>query len=525
MKRWEEFDIEPSTSATSEISGESVRGEWLHPLSLVFEVLSGGRQVMLPALFALWGAASGSVVGLIVAGSIFVVQLIVASCRYLSLRYRIDNAELIVQKGFVFRSVRKIPLARIQNVDLVQNPLHRIFGVAEVKIETASGTEPEAVLRVLSLQQVDALRRGIFERPQTTAVREASNDAIDSAHAASDATVASAPVVEETLVHAIPTYRLLLAGLNSNHGFVLISVLVGALYEFNVIGGGRLKGLGQFGFSNWEPMRLLIAAAIVLPIGFVLMRLLSAIWFLLRFHGYRMTRVGKDLRIRCGLVTKIAATVPMNRIQLISVQSTLSLRLLGLATVRVETAGGGGNENENSTETVGRRWFLPVIPQSELVPLLSEIQPGFEWDEKSYPWRGLSKHAASRMVRQMLILDVLLFVVGLVVWFPWGGLLALSLLPPLIWRAIKKAKSNRYFRNDQQIGYRSGTFTRKMSVAFLSKVQCVAWNQSPFDRRWRMASLAIDTAASGPAGHKIQVDMLDIDFAQQEIESLASVLR
>jgi putative membrane protein len=58
-------------------------------------------------------------------------------------------------------------------------------------------------------------------------------------------------------------------------------------------------------------------------------------------------------------------------------------------------------------------------------------------------------------------------------------------------------------------------------MTFLNKIQVVRWSQSPFDRRWKMAQLSIDTAASGPADHKIAVEMLDADFAKRECQALA----
>ena len=41
-------------------------------------------------------------------------------------------------------------------------------------------------------------------------------------------------------------------------------------------------------------------------------------------------------------------------------------------------------------------------------------------------------------------------------------------------------------------------------------------SQSPFDRRWKMAKLSVDTAAAGPADHRIKIPLLDEDFAREE---------
>ena len=40
-------------------------------------------------------------------------------------------------------------------------------------------------------------------------------------------------------------------------------------------------------------------------------------------------------------------------------------------------------------------------------------------------------------------------------------------------------------------------------------------------RRWKMATLCIDTAGAGPAEHKIHVRLLDASFARQELQAIA----
>jgi putative membrane protein len=491
----------------------------LHPTSLIFEFVSGVRRFLFPALVALLGAASGSRIGIIVAGSLFLVQAIIATISYLTLRYEITESELIVQRGWIFRSVRRIPLPRIQNVDMVQNLLHRAIKVAEVKIETASGAEPEAILRVLSLDQVDTLRKGIFGQNAPPPVSEQVNAPESNADSPSLVVADESP-----MIYSIPAKDLVVAGLCSNQGLVLVSIAIGALYELNAIQGGKWRSSSIWQVFDWNPQRWLLLIAAAILGGVIIVRLLSAVWFVLRFYGYRMTKHGGDLRISCGLFTRISATVPVERIQFISIQNTWMLRQLGFATIRVETAGGGGSGGEDASQTVGRRWFIPVIRIDRVAEVLTLIRPDHAWDEAKFPWHGLSPGAASRMIQTSIVLDVLLVAVGLVIWFPWGGLLAVAVLPILIWRAIRKARSHRYFRTESLLGFRSGTLTRKFSITFLNKIQVVRCSQSPFDRRWRMAQLSIDTAASGSADHKIDVEMLDAEFAKQECQALAMQL-
>ena len=55
---------------------------------------------------------------------------------------------------------------------------------------------------------------------------------------------------------------------------------------------------------------------------------------------------------------------------------------------------------------------------------------------------------------------------------------------------------------------------RQTSVVRFVNMQTVSMRQSPFDRRRRMASVAVDTAGAGSIGHRIQIPFLDVDIAE-----------
>ena len=57
-------------------------------------------------------------------------------------------------------------------------------------------------------------------------------------------------------------------------------------------------------------------------------------------------------------------------------------------------------------------------------------------------------------------------------------------------------------------------------MTFFNRIQTIRLDQSPFDRRWSMATLSIDTAAAGPAEHKIRIPYLSEDFAESEYSEI-----
>ena len=528
------------------------QGQWLHPVSLLFVFAAGIRSQLIPAIAALFSASTGSWVGGSIAIIFFAVSITAAVLQYMTLRYRLTSDELIVDEGVFFRTHRTVPVQRIQNIDLLQNPFHRLFGVAEVRVETASGTEPEAVLRVLSLTDVESLRERVFAHKhafEQTALRAAQAlnggaalheaelestvpSAISSASTASPQTAAvgqySGRAITEppTLIAALPLGLLIKAGLASDRGTVLFFVGLGVLWQqlssTRQLMRGRVEDALRHLPERLEgAMWLWIALAALLAL-FLLLKLLSITWTILRFHGYTLERSGEDLRVRCGLLTRVSATVRRDRIQLISVHRTLLGRWLKIASVRIETAG-GGTDSEDPASTIARQWFLPVIEEARVSAVIQQLKPGMLWDEGEIDWKPLSDRAVRRMRRRLIALSAIFALVAAATGWTSGLVAALGLAIIGWWWAKRRAAATRYARSDLGVLFRSGVLTKKCSIAFVEKIQSVKLSHSPFDRRWQMATLSVDTVAAGPAEHKVRVPMLEMDFASGERDMIASL--
>jgi putative membrane protein len=550
-----------------ETSASAAQPRSLHPLSLVFECLSLARKNILPALFAGFSAASGGLIGFWIALVIFAIAILVSAFKYFTFRYAIVGRELVIDHGLIFRQHRTIPIARIQNIDMIQNPLHRMLGVGEVRVETASGKEPEAVMRVLAVDELQRLRTSVFGGtlsqgnsaslpPAATPIVEESDfvgPLLEHPPAATRPIAADhAPHLPAQLVYEIPTRLLLLAGLCSNRGLVFVGLILGFFWQerfAKLLGldparwfervpardsgrefgreiardGVALRGVFQWFREGHSTLETVVYVSLLVIVTAIVVKVLSAVWYILRFYGYRLELDGEDFRVRCGLITKVTATVPRNRIQLISVHRPLLERWLGIAHIRIETAG-GGKENEDAAATVGRRWFLPLVREKDIGSLLPILHPGVESNDTSFAWQSLSKRAGSRIRRLGVYIALAIGLVATIVQPYWGWSLGILTWGGFWFYARKKLKSRKFAQTDWGIVFKSGMLYRKWTLTFFDKIQTVEWSQSPFDRRWRMAGLSIDTVGAGPADHRIQIDMLDAADATAIYEHVASRL-
>lgn len=58
---------------------------------------------------------------------------------YASYRFELRDRDILVESGVIFRKRTYIPYSRIQNVNVLQGPILRIYGLKSIMIETAGG--------------------------------------------------------------------------------------------------------------------------------------------------------------------------------------------------------------------------------------------------------------------------------------------------------------------------------------------------------------------------------------------------
>jgi putative membrane protein len=355
----------------------------LHPASILFNLAGQAKELLVPGLIVIFTARRGDawqIWGMF----LLIPYVVVAISRYLTFRYRYEEHELAMRWGLVFRKERHVPYGRIQNLDAVQNPFHRLFGVATVRLETGGGDEPEARMSVLPLDAFDEMRRRVFEGRAAAAAAPVEGLAAE-----------APPAVRGVTLLQLEPRALMVAGLIENRGMVLIAAALGVIWEAGLGDGLMDRILGEQSPGR-GPLRRVFAALVgraAMPwrevavmagvfIGALLViRLLSMIWGLIRLSGFTLTRTGEDLRSTYGLFTRVTATIPMRRIQTLTIVEGPWHQLFGWAAVRVTTAGGGARGRGQQGGTAEREWLAPIIRRDALAAFLRDVLPEVRVDE------------------------------------------------------------------------------------------------------------------------------------------------
>lgn len=470
--------------------------ERLHPLSWLFAVVGFIRQFLIPLIFAaVFGSRDGMPMWLAWA---IVPMIGAALLRQLNYRYGFAPDGLVIREGIFFRNVRQIDYRRIENVDTQRNPLHRLLGVAEVRIETSTGGKPEAQIEVLSVAAAQSLRERL------------------SASRSESASPMTETPAEVPLLH-LPPSELVRFGLIDNRGMVVLAGLFGLAQQ-----GGMLEVWGVLLRDYFTPAQLdaviawgwmlqIAAALVTFALALILVRVFSIALAFITLYDFTLTRIGTDLRARYGLLTRVALTIRAPRIQAIHQSETLLHRWFDRASLRVDLAGDSGPAEQQQGTAQKVRWLAPLIARDRALQLAKLALPEIDLTSDTH-WQPLSVRARGRVFRRSLAMWTLIVSVAALLLRDARVLFLLGLALPVSWAyATHYTRFTRWALKHDVLLFREGWLKRTLVIVPRNRVQCAMFEASPFDRRHRMARVVIDTAGGGR--DSVRVPYLDAHVA------------
>lgn len=475
----------------------------LHPWSWLFVLLQQVRQFIVPLLVLLF-VGGRSEDRFLLWPLVGVAALVVSAVwQYFTYRYRVDEDRLVVREGVLERNVRQVPFARIHNVALHQTLLHRAFGVAEVRLESAGGTKPEAEMRVLPVAEAMALERVI--RARGGAVAGANAGAAAGGREGMPGAEVDAAGGEGRLLLALPFAELVRLGLVSNRGMVVVAGAFALAWQAlpehmmaDLVREYAEQAVGYAGSVVQGMTARVLALVLVVLLALVLLRLLSVLLALTQYHGFRLLLEGRRLTVERGLLSRLRTSVPRRRIQAWTLEEGVLHRLLGRRSLQVDTAAGTGT----GSEPRGLREIAPIAAPDACDHLVNELLPTGHWPPVG--WRRLHPRAWQRLALPGVALPVL--AAGVACWqFGPIGLAILAWAPWAIFAARQHARRAGYALGNGLVAVRSGWWSRHWRFAEIDKIQALRLEQGPLDRAFGMASLWLDTAGARPSAPRLRL--------------------
>jgi putative membrane protein len=334
-------------------------GGWqrLHPLSPLTRI---GRLAPVIALsFVLTFAhANGQEGPLYYPIGITVFSVVSGFVHWLVTRWKIEGDTLRIETGLLRRDSKRLPLARIQAVDVVRPLLARVLGVSELRIRLAGSGGSGGRLAYLSESTALELRERLLQKRVPTTPQAV--DAVESAGESAGATTALDPAVgtgAEHIMASVPTGRLVGSFALSGVTLILLGIAAGLLVLAVV-----------------APKT---AAAVVGFLAIYLFSFVSGIWR--RFSGefrFEAVEAPEGVRVRRGLLQTVSETIPHGRIQAVRKIEPLLWRPMGWCRLEVDIAGTGRKNQRGEGSGVAKKALLPVGSSQEAWHLIDRLIGG-----------------------------------------------------------------------------------------------------------------------------------------------------
>ncbi|SNS15777.1 putative membrane protein [Streptosporangium subroseum] len=365
------------------------------PLRLSPKVLLTDPIRMLPSLLLplagvlfLGGFSPGSFVWAAVA---VVGSVAFAAVRWVTFTYRIVDDRLELSRSLISRSVRTIPLERIRGVDVSTPPLHRLLGIAVLRIDTgASGDEKqEGELNGVTVAEADRLkavllwhaRARMARRAQARGTVPGTGSDLPAAIDASGTLPATSGAPRETPAHAavghevgdttpervffvLPRKWLVYGPLSGAYlltPFALLAGAVGLAFQWGSefrIDGRVVVDAGEW---LWGHPLLLAGALIVLVLAMPVVGMIMYGVF-----NWDFTLRGRDgyLIAERGLITRRSVSLERRRVRGFELVEGLVERRMRLARAWAIVTGLG--------DSATRGQLLPVVPRDTVLGVVGE---------------------------------------------------------------------------------------------------------------------------------------------------------
>lgn len=485
----------PAPGLPLRIDGEEHR---LHPWSWLFVTLQHMKQFILPLLILLFAGRGdrNELWSLIGVG----VLALASVWEYFTYRYRLLPERIEIRSGLLERKLRQIAYARIHNVALHQTLLHRVFNVAEVRLESAGGLKPEAEMRVLRYDQAIALEKLVRERGG-----EAASVAGDGA--GNEGT--SIPLL------SLSTGEVIRHGLISNRGLVLVAGGFAAMSQISprffansserwLKAGAGYAESHQFGWVDYGLTMLSLLAMFV-----IVLRVLSVLASLLQYHGFTLSESGRRLTVVRGLLTRLRTSAPKRRIQAWHLQETMLHRWFKRRALSIDTA---ASQSSGQQGQRGLRELAPIATPNACDDLIRHLLPGVAWPPAA--WQPLHRLTWLRvwlgdLLWVLPVTGALYWRLGawsllLLLWLPWSAFLA-----------CKAAQCAGWSEDGRLVALRRGWWSRQWRFAEVDKLQALQLGRSPLDRLFGMRSLLLDTAGANALSPPLRIGYLPPEAAER----------
>jgi putative membrane protein len=496
-----------------------------------------GYLVVAVSVFAVSGASAGVLIAMVMAALGALVHVI----RWATFTYRVQGDRIELRRELVGRSVKTIPLDRIRGVDITASFIHRLFGLAIVRIDAAAGglgTE-EGRLDAVRHDEAERLRTVLLARAGTATARVSgatgatgsaapagapaapTGEAAGAAYATtreSGDTAGDADTADEIYVQARRRWYMYgpLSGAFLLTPFAVAGSVIGFVYNLGddlglVTERGLTSAAGWLAHSPGVIIGMLAALVVLSPV-------VAVFAFAIFNWDFTLRRRDGSIVTERGMFTRRSVSLERRRILGVELRDNPLERRAGVARLSALVTGLG--------DVATRGQLLPTSPLSAAWAAAARVlaRPGAASGPGPHPAGSvevpLVAHppaARQRRLFRAVVPWLLGAAVAALLGQPYSAYVLLALAMLGVPLGLDRYRQLGHGDDGVHLSVRSGSLSRRRVV--IDRGAVVGWQirQSLFQRRLGLATLvvgvgageggyhAIDMAESGTAAYMHQV--------------------
>lgn len=465
-----------------------------HPVLILFKI---GRLIrnsififLVLFVFQIDNSSALFVYGRYAFSLFFLWSLISAILTWLTTTYALDEQRFYLRRGIFSKTDQSIPFSKVQNINRHTSFAHRLFGLTSIRFETGiAGEDASVKFEVATKNEAARLETAVQELTGPLASEEPRS--ADETDAAPETEQVIRKPQEERVIHFQPTRRDLLKASMTSFSFLLLVPLLASLY-YNVsefIGlEERLDGIGANLLSS--PWIIALTVGLIILASFVF----GICHSFIKYGKYEISSDSQRVYIQKGVLSEASFSIAKERVQAIEITQSLTKRILGLAEVKLISAG----SLSMGPEELSISSLYPFLPKKRAYALVSELLPGYriQEDMKRLPRRAL-------WIRMLVPSWLWLIVTAVLVYFrpeflgiesTWWIASSILLAFVFISRVLDFLHT-RYCLNDELIQLKNGGFTSTLFVTKREKIVEVEIKQNRIQRQLGLSSLQAVTRA------------------------------
>lgn len=255
----------------------------------------------------IWGAAAVAAV------------ILLGITRYFTTTYRVGPIHVELRRGVLVRQELSVPRSRIRSVDVDRKVLHRLLGLACLRLGTGQATGPGQArnrfeLNGIPMSEVPALRAALL-----AAVPTSDDGATSSAPG-------SAPDRRE--IARLDTGWVRYAPFSTT-GLLAVAAFVGLVFQAGLGESLVRSSTVERASDAFTAAGPFLAVAVTVTAVLVVSSVLACARYLLVYGNLRVTDDGRTLRVGHGLLRIRHATLDRARLRGVDIRVPLALRIAG----------------------------------------------------------------------------------------------------------------------------------------------------------------------------------------------------